>query len=1321
MVSRKLTIVRGLFLALGLSVISVATASAAETRFTLVHIPDTQQEVVRANDTLMPSRYNWLVSNKDALNIKYMAHSGDVVNWGNVDPIQFVRASSATDILDGSGIPYGYALGNHDTAAVTTGGSAGPGNVHTNLRNTAVFNSYFPLSRFKNVGGTFEVGKVDNLYQTYSAGGVDWLNITLEMWPRTSVIEWAKNVVATHPHHNVTITTHAYTDTTGSFPTTGLYGDTSGQYLWDNLVSRYPNIKMTITGHYRGANYSERTGINGNKVAQVMTAYHADYQNHVRLLDVNVAAGTISSSVYVSQALNGQPSGYITDQYSNFVTTGMNWVQPEGGGGDPEPPVTTVPDAPTAVMATAGVGSAVVSFNAPINNGGSPITNYTVTSNPGNITVSGTGSPITVNGLTNGTSYSFTVRATNAIGTSTTSVTSNIVTPFASSPELLPDPGFETGTSGWSSFIVGNLSTVTSPVRSGARALSIAATSTTNNWVGMTNNSVINNTVAGRQYTAQCYVRPVSTATNVQIRFLEYNQSWGNGVTLQTVTTSGIPAGQWTLVKVTATANNSGDRMVPQVYATNQNTNTGSVLYDDCSVTSGTPAPVITAPGAPTAVSATASNGEAIVSFTAPASNGGSPITSYTVRSNPGNFTATGTSSPVTVTGLTNGTSYTFTVAATNSAGTSVASAPSTAVTPFAPAVVSGAPMNLVATGDNGRVALSWQAPASNGGATITDYVVQYREVGSLFWSTYTDSVSIVTNTTVNSLTNGTNYEFIVRAVNGIGSSDGSDPVTATPAPIAPNAPQSVSAIAGNGEATISFALSNNDGGSPITHYTVTSISGGITATGTDSPITVTGLTNGVGYTFSVTATNAAGTSAAAVSSVSVTPRVPATAPSVPTSLTAVEGNAQVSLNWIAPENDGGEALNDYVINYRTVGSSTWRLYADSTSVNTSATVTGLTNGTPYEFSVQAVNLVGSSDSSDTATATPVAPPATVPSIVTNVSGTSGNAQVVLNWIAPVTDGNEPITDYVIEYSVSGSGVWNTYDDGVSTGTNATITGLTNGTGYIFRVSAQNTVGNSAVSVVSGSITPRTTPDAPTNVSVVAGNGSAIVSFAPPVSNGGAAITSYTVTSNPGNVTASGTISPITVTGLLNGTSYTFTVRAINSVGTSVASAVSNSVTPVSPINELLPDSGFENGFGGWIPFAVGTFSSVTSPVNSGTKALRVTTTTTAANTLVGMTQNSVVTNTVAGKTYNFQCYVRTTSGSLNLTIRLLEYTQNYSANTKLGVKSNNNVGSSSWTLITTSGVALNSGYRMIPQIYTTNQTATSGAMLYDSCSVTTN
>ena len=188
------------------------------------------------------------------------------------------------------------------------------------------------------------------------------------------------------------------------------------------------------------------------------------------------------------------------------------------------------------------------------------------------------------------------------------------------------------------------------------------------------------------------------------------------------------------------------------------------------------------------------------------------------------------------------------------------------------------------------------------------------------------------------------------------------------------------------------------------------------------------------------------------------------------------------------------------------------------------------------------------------------APPATVPDAPTVGTATAGNAEATVTWTAPASDGGAAITSYTATAVEDNTKSCTTADGSTLT---CDVTGLTNGTAYTFTVTATNSAGTSAASSASNSVTPATVPGAPTNVTAVAGDGEATVSWTAPASNGGAEITSYTATTNP-SCTTSGT--SCTVTGLTNGTAYTFAVTATNAAGTSAASAPSNSVTPATPV-----------------------------------------------------------------------------------------------------------------------------------------------------------
>jgi RHS repeat-associated protein len=225
------------------------------------------------------------------------------------------------------------------------------------------------------------------------------------------------------------------------------------------------------------------------------------------------------------------------------------------------------------------------------------------------------------------------------------------------------------------------------------------------------------------------------------------------------------------------------------------------------------------------------------------------------------------------------------------------------------------------------------------------------------------------------------------------------------------------------------------------------------------------------------------------------------------------------------------------------------------TSTATPITVTGLTNGTSYTFTVTAINALGTGAAS--AASNSVAPGA-VPGAPTIGAATGGNAQSTVTFSAPASNGGSAITGYTVTSNPAGG-----VDSNAGTvALSHTVAGLANGTAYTFTVTATNSFGMGPASAASASVTPATVPGAPTIGSATAGNGQATVSFAAPTSNGGSAITSYTLTSSPGAFTSTGSASPIAMTGLANGTSYTFTVTATNAAGTGPASGASNTVTP---------------------------------------------------------------------------------------------------------------------------------------------------------------
>ncbi|MGI2209069.1 Ig-like domain-containing protein [Shewanella baltica] len=617
---------------------------------------------------------------------------------------------------------------------------------------------------------------------------------------------------------------------------------------------------------------------------------------------------------------------------------------------------------------------------------------------------------------------------------------------------------------------------------------------------------------------------------------------------------------------------------------------------------------VVSAPDAPTIGTAVAGDGQASVTFTAPVSNGGSAITTYTATASPdGAFgTCAGPAACIaTVSGLTNGTAYTFVVTATNGVGTSVASSASNAVIPKA--------NQTITFNDPG---------AQNFGTTPTLTATSSAGVGYTvsFSSSTTGVCTITTGGTLTLVAAGSCT--IDADQSGDIATNAATTVTQsfTVNAVVPGAPTNLAATAGDTQASVAFVAPVNIGGSAITGYTVTTNPADVVpVNGASSPLVITGLTNGQAYTFTVTATNTAGAGAASATSNSITPaaaqtitfanpgvqsfgtaptltatsdsgltptftssttsvctitsggaltfvtagsctinanqagdsshlpasqvtqtfNVAAVVPGAPTVAIATAGDTQASVAFTAPSFSGGATVTGYTV---TVSP------ADVGPVNGAGSpilVAGLTNGVAYNFTVTATNSAGTGSSS-------AASNAAVPKATQTITFPNPGAQ---NF------GTSPTLT-----ATADSGLTPTFTSS-TTGVCAITTG-----GALTFVTAGNCTIN-AEQAGNGSYLPATQvsrtftinpilPGAPTAVTAVAGDSSASVSFTAPISNGGSAITSYAVIASPGGATVNGTASPITFSGLTNGTAYTFTVTATNAAGTSVVSAASNSVTP---------------------------------------------------------------------------------------------------------------------------------------------------------------
>ena len=758
------------------------------------------------------------------------------------------------------------------------------------------------------------------------------------------------------------------------------------------------------------------------------------------------------------QSLHSQPLGanvfeYLVEglvngtEYSVRVLAVNDVGQGEAATAVPATPA-SAPGVPSSVSATLGNRLVTVSWGAP-DDGGSPITGYTVQwrdadahfedSDP-SVTVGGDTLSRRIGSLTNGTEYFVQVQAANDVSTGPWSAAAS------ATPSPVPGPPH-----------------IVRVVR--------ASMSVTVSWGALDD--------AGRAITGyRVQWRPEGDG------YSEARQAVTDPDDLS-YRIEGLSNGTRYLVRVTAQS---------------------SVGYGAVSAEgSATPA---TTPDAPGRVTVTRGD-ERLRVWWDPPYDGGSPIIDYFLqRSSDDHFDSS--DAVLTVRGdavnrylgsLTNGSRYWMRMQARNQRGTG----PWSSVVSEVPARAPDAPRSMSADAGDETIAVSWQAPDYHGGLAVTGYAVQWSDDNFVLVVHEQRVGADAMQHVVEGLTNGKRYRVRVRAVNDAGDGEASPGLLAVPLAV----PDEVGAVVltlRDRALDVSWDAPD-DGGTAMTAYRIRwssddhfdSSDPEATVSGTTLGRRIAGLTNGSRYWVRVHARNTVGDGqwSSAVS------KVPATVADAPRSVFAARGDATLVVSWQPPDADGGSAVFEYTVQWRTSG-ETFGTDRQATATGTGHSIDGLGNGYEHWVQVQAVNVAGTGPPAVTS-----AVPGTVPGPPGYPDFRSTPGVLLMSWDPPENDGGFAVTTYRVQWKGPGEAYNETDRLATVTSPSHQIPGLDRGTEYTVRVVAVNVVGPGPAVEASAEVADP--PGAPNSPVVHVRNRSLYVTWAPPDTHGSSATTHYDV------------------------------------------------------------------------------------------------------------------------------------------------------------------------------------------------------------------
>jgi hypothetical protein len=288
--------------------------------FSIVLLPDTQFYSESYPQTFT-AQTQWIVQNKDRLNIQFVIGEGDIVN----DPTsttEWLNANTSANYLDGI-VPYAFDIGNHDYD-----------NLKPSARGTTMYNTYFGIPRYSGYPwylGSSNGTTNDNFYTTFTVDEQKYIVIALEYYSRNTPLNWMASVIQNNPDAKIIVVTHAFLWWDGTRvekcdsndkPTDGNWPND----IWNNYLRQYGNVMMVVNGHFVSKTTAHRTdpGVNGNLVHQIFTNFQdwpAGGKGYLRILTFHPSENRIDVTTH---SVSGYPDLTTPDyQFSLPITSAV--------------------------------------------------------------------------------------------------------------------------------------------------------------------------------------------------------------------------------------------------------------------------------------------------------------------------------------------------------------------------------------------------------------------------------------------------------------------------------------------------------------------------------------------------------------------------------------------------------------------------------------------------------------------------------------------------------------------------------------------------------------------------------------------------------------------------------------------------------------------------------------------------------------------------------------------------------------------------------------------------------------------------------------